>query len=177
MRLKRADDVVYLDRWGWECRRFGVFLHRMDGRDPGMDLHDHPWSFVSVILAGGYVEERCDIREAPMWAGLAATADQWNGVPGLAERGPERRLRQHFSIAASPLTHAHRITGLLGKRSWSLVLHGPVRRPPPDPEHGGWGFYLPAGWVDWRTYERTVRAERRDMFAELVDDGHAPSDG
>jgi hypothetical protein len=60
IRLRREDGRVYLNRWGFECDRIGgVFLRKMEAPDPGLDLHDHPWSFVSLILKGGYV--LCDL--------------------------------------------------------------------------------------------------------------------
>ena len=39
----------------------GALLHRLDGPDPGLDLHDHPWTFVSIVLRGGYTEEVASI--------------------------------------------------------------------------------------------------------------------
>lgn len=32
-----------------------VYLHEFVGSDP-QDLHDHPWAFLSMVLAGGYTE-------------------------------------------------------------------------------------------------------------------------
>lgn len=49
----------YLTRWRLiETPWFGVFVHRFDGPDSRPTLHDHPWSFVSILLRGGYVEQR-----------------------------------------------------------------------------------------------------------------------
>jgi len=160
LRLRRADGRVYLDRYGFEfpSKReptddgpsrlpwFGIFLHRMDAPDPGIDLHDHPWWFGSLILWGGYTEERAPIRE------------------------PDRGVivsRSWLSWRTMRLDESHRITGLSRKRVWTLVIHGPVRR--------GWGFYLCDGWMPWRVYDSTVRAERRDMFAEISNDGRVPN--
>ena len=48
---------IYMVRWlvarifGWECK-FNLFL----SSDPGC-LHDHPWPFLSVMLAGSYQEQ------------------------------------------------------------------------------------------------------------------------
>jgi hypothetical protein len=37
----------------------GVYIHRIHGSDGGEALHNHPWDWaVSLILAGGYSEER-----------------------------------------------------------------------------------------------------------------------
>lgn len=222
MRLRRADGAVYLDRWGFEWpakseepyRRpwFGVFVHRMDAADPGIDLHDHPWWFGSLILWGGYTEERSDIRDAPA---RAATAEP----PSLVDRirrlkrgsGPDRCICQsldpvthtHYenhrghpcarckceaynplvTIERGPagapvhrgwlswrtmrLDECHRITDLDRPHVWTLVVHGPWRR--------GWGFYLPSGFMDWRQYDATVRAERRDMWAEISNDDRVAS--
>lgn len=52
---------------------FGIYLHKLCGPDPRDTLHDHPWSFVSFILKGGYVEnipcgcnfEHCDYYSVP----------------------------------------------------------------------------------------------------------------
>jgi cellulose synthase/poly-beta-1,6-N-acetylglucosamine synthase-like glycosyltransferase len=62
--LRRADGRVYLNRWGIGHDRIGgVLLHRMDAPDPGIDLHDHPWWFASLIIKGGYTEARATIRQ------------------------------------------------------------------------------------------------------------------
>ena len=63
------------------------------------------------------------------------------------------------------LDECHTITDLPKGRSWSLVIGGPRRR--------RWGFYLPTGYVDERTYDETVRANRRDMWAEVSVNSHA----
>ena len=35
---------------------FNIFLHFINRADEDKDLHDHPWSFWSIILKGGYIE-------------------------------------------------------------------------------------------------------------------------
>jgi len=35
---------------------FGLYLHRLCRSDEDRALHDHPWTFVSVILTAGYIE-------------------------------------------------------------------------------------------------------------------------
>jgi hypothetical protein len=37
-----------------------VFLHHFVASDPPASVHSHPWTSVSLILAGGYREHRCD---------------------------------------------------------------------------------------------------------------------
>lgn len=52
-------DGTYLTRWRLiQTPWFGVYLHRFDTPDPRPTLHDHPWAFTSVVLRGGYDEQR-----------------------------------------------------------------------------------------------------------------------
>lgn len=121
---------TFLRRRGIETPWFGIMLHRIDQPDPGMDLHDHPWSFVSLILRGGYGEWAADTRSAsdrPAWR-----YRQW----------------RRWSVHPMPLHIAHRIVFTM-PGTVTLVLRGPkVRR---------WGFYLPEGWVDWEDYDYDTR--------------------
>lgn len=83
---------------------FGVYLHRMDGPDSRWTLHDHPWSFVSFVLRGGYIERRLDPHD----------------------RSFHRRLVQRVNVMR---THdAHAITRLLRIPTWTLVFVGARRR-------------------------------------------------
>jgi len=159
MRLRRADGRIYLDRWGFGHDRIGrVLIHRMEAPDPGVDLHDHPWWFVSLVLWGGYTEQRIDTRIAPTMAKLA------ENDPGLL-RGV-LQTRRPGSVRSMRLDECHTITELHRRTCWTLVIGGPRRRP--------WGFYLPGGWVDERTYDETIRVERRDMWNELGASGPRP---
>ena len=149
-RLRRSDGQVYLSRWGFSHRRIGgILLHRMDAPDPGLDLHDHPWWFVSIVLWGGYVEQRTDIRNASARAEMV----EHHGIYG---RG-DTVVRRRFSVRTMRLDECHTITRLLGKRSWSLVIKGPHRRM--------WGFYLPEGYLPADRYVAT-KAERRNLRTE-----------
>lgn len=52
---------IYLSRWTLSGQRDkgtdrAVFLHQFHRSDYDDALHDHPWPFTSVILAGGYYE-------------------------------------------------------------------------------------------------------------------------
>lgn len=75
-----------------------IRLHKLLSSDPG-DEHDHPWSFVSLILRGGYLET---IEGAPKWH-----------RPG--------------SIVRHRAEDRHRLT-LPPGGAWSLVFYGPKRR-------------------------------------------------
>lgn len=132
---------VFLDRWGIECWWFGVFVHHIAGPDPGLDLHDHPWPFVSVILSGGYTEEVASAREAPM---MAKIAERW---PETCHHGFVRSWRAG-SVHRMPLTDAHRITAVQ-RGTWTLVFRGRKAR--------SWGFYQPDGFVHWQAYDYATR--------------------
>lgn len=151
LRLRRSDGQVYLNRWGFGHDRVGrVLLHRMDAPDPGIDLHDHPWWFVSIVLWGGYTELRASTREAPS---LAQIADSYP----ICERGVEME-RRPLSVKTMRLDECHTIVELHRRRCWTLVIGGPRRR--------SWGFYMPFGWVSEPVYDSTVRAERRDLWSD-----------
>lgn len=146
-RLRREDGTLYLNRWGMEIPGVGgVLLHRMDAPDPDIALHDHPWSFVSIILAGGYTEERALTRDA---ARFALAAEKYE-VGDHLQRG-EIVERRRWSVRRLGLEECHRITHLAGKVSWSLVIHGPRRWP--------WGFWTAKGWVHYRQHERPLAPE------------------
>lgn len=104
---------------------FGVFLHvilRPDEPDP----HDHPWTFTSLILDGGYSE--------------TVYPDKFNGQRSFS------RVRPRFSFARTSLSAAHRVTLTYGP-VWTLVFTGPERNPE-------WGFYRNGNYVPWRQYQQ-----------------------
>ncbi|MDW9242666.1 hypothetical protein [Burkholderia cepacia] len=52
----------YLKRW-WVIPRnpvFNIYLHEFIRSDDDRALHDHPWSNLSIILRGSYVEHTID---------------------------------------------------------------------------------------------------------------------
>lgn len=135
LKLIRDDGKVYLNRWGFRTRWFGVYLHRIESPDPGDFMHDHPWSFVSLILRGGYVERRCLARDV---------------ASPIARRGSEmvRHYARHLNRVR--LDECHQIIAV-EENTWTLVLSGPVRRE--------WGFYTTAqtGWTRHDALPRSAR--------------------
>lgn len=84
------------DRWG-----FKVLLHHFMPNLADPDVHDHPRSFVTFVLRGGYLDRALDGRREVMSA-------------------PKVRYRR--------ADHAHNtVTGSWG--AWTLVVMGPLRRP------------------------------------------------
>src|SRR5262245_8909223 len=71
IRRHSQPELPYLVRYfvaGWnpENKRHGpaIYLHHFLGGDPAREVHSHPWQWsASLILVGGYREERCSGRE------------------------------------------------------------------------------------------------------------------
>lgn len=156
----KSNGKTFLRRRGIDAGRLGIYLHRIDAPDPGLDLHDHPWPFVSIMLRGGYVEEWDDTRTASAGAMAAEKVEDPDGfyrdppLPrGTAPRGYRRAWRRG-TVHRMPLTIAHRITSA-EPGTVTLIIRGRKSR--------SWGFYLPTGWVDWREYDYD---ERRPIAVE-----------
>jgi len=102
--ITRPNQPTYLTRWTLLGRRDGgyarFFLHRFHRGDAEDYFHDHPWAFVSLILAGGYWE-------------LTPAGRRWYG-PG--------------SLLVRPAAWRHRVELPAGATCWTLVLTGPKRR-------------------------------------------------
>ena len=99
---------------------FNVFLHKFLKGDPD-DVHDHPWPYATLILAGGYYEW------VPVFNTLGQKINEiryWRG-PG------------HFRICKP--TSYHRIELKEGVTAWTLFMPGPQRRE--------WGFLVKNKWI------------------------------
>lgn len=97
-------------------RPLAVFLHRFHRGDEDPELHNHPWVWsLSLILAGGYKEERRD--------GLPP-----DGKPGAVA------VRVHRAPGVNVIGHTtfHRVD-LLDGEAWSLFIAGPRAQ--------DWGFW------------------------------------
>jgi hypothetical protein len=96
-------DGPYLRRWFLipRNRHVNIYLHHFVRSDDDRALHDHPWSFASVLIAGAYLE--------------------------ITDTGST--LRVPGSMAMRRADHRHRIE-LLPNRDgcWTLVITGPHRR-------------------------------------------------
>jgi hypothetical protein len=82
---------------------FNIFLHKFHKGDPG-DVHDHPWPYFTLILAGGYYE----------WV-LSGNTEirKWRGVG-------------HFRFCSA--NSYHRIELKEGVTPWTLFMPGPQTR-------------------------------------------------
>jgi hypothetical protein len=112
---------------------FNVFLHKFLKSDPD-EVHDHPWSYFTLILKGGYYEwipqfdavghKTCEVRK-------------WRGAG-------------HFRISRA--SSYHRIEVKSGVTAWTLFVPGPHRQQ--------WGFLVNNQWIHNDQYlemKRTVK--------------------
>ena len=98
---------------------FNVFLHKFHKGDPG-DVHDHPWPYFTLILAGGYYEYTPNFKNGQM----VGETKHWRG-PG------------HFRMCSA---HSyHRIELVPGITAWTLFMPGPQTRE--------WGFLVKDNWI------------------------------
>ena len=128
--MDRVENEPYLERYYLFLKErnrfpFNVFLHKFLKSDPD-DVHDHPWSYATLILKGGYWEWIPQFNSAGEKIGEVAA---WRG-PG------------HFRI--SPASSYHRIELDPAVTAWTLFMPGPKQR--------DWGFLVRNKWVQWEQY-------------------------
>ena len=123
--MDRIDNEPYLERYYplFNTRQhtgFNVYIHKFLKGDPD-DVHDHPWPYFTLILAGGYYE----------WIPVINTiGEQINEY--RVWRGPG-----HFRIC-KPESY-HRVELKEGVTAWTLFMPGPHKRE--------WGFLVKNKWV------------------------------
>ena len=145
--IRSKAGVLHFRRWRFlELPFFRVYLHNILKADEDKHEHDHPWSFYSLILKGGYTE--------------ALTLDVWGPFKSyLLEHGVG-------SIIHRKAKDSHQIRSLKNdKPVWSLVFAYGFERP--------WGYNTEAGWIDKDEYRRlkrerlsTEKAKQKPSFAE-----------
>lgn len=122
-----GSQTLYLRRFFiLQTRWFKIFLHKICRSDDDPDPHDHPWNFATLILRGGYYDER----------------HMWDGVERTELVGDKMTPGR---VAYRKAEHIHRVRLLdESKPTWTLVLLGKrVRK---------WTFVTPNGPVYWREY-------------------------
>jgi hypothetical protein len=98
-----------------------VWLHYFHISDPGDELHDHPWSGWSLILRGGYIEERMTVVDRI----ITNLNDYSFRVDNIYEK-KVRVLRPGDINRLGPLDF-HRVD-LLGAGCWTLFVPGKRNR-------------------------------------------------
>jgi hypothetical protein len=105
---------------------FALMVHFINGPDPEPDLHDHPVTFLSIILRGSYIERRQDTT-----------------VPNYSDS--TFRIRRWFNFIRASINDRHRIVWV-APRTMTFCFVGPKVRE--------WGFHTHDGWVYWREYNK-----------------------
>lgn len=96
--IYRNYNEVYLIRYSiFTCKYFSIKIHKILKSDDAC-LHDHPWSFITFILKGGYVEHT-----------------------------PEgTKIRSRFSLLYRPAKWSHRLE--IHQTAWTLVFTSKYKR-------------------------------------------------
>lgn len=147
--LYHPDGSLYMERFIVKQRHDEgsghIRLHHIVTKDWDDHLHDHPFSFWSFVLTGGYLELRPVIRNP------CFIKDDDGKIL------EECRVTQRYA-GALDYRHAcdrHKIVRV-EPNTWTLVFAGPLRQ--------WWGFYTPKGKVHHRHYEsahsESARIER-----------------
>jgi len=127
---------TYLYRWTlFACEWFGVYVHHFVGDDWSRDMHDHPKRFVSIGLAGQYLEE--------------------TPRPNSLRRPINERIYRAPWIRTFPAHHIHRLRMIGRGDCWTLVIVFRATRP--------WGFWHFGKFIPWREYvaDRGIADQRR----------------
>jgi len=118
-RMSRAFTKYHLDD--------GRVLHRFRHPEPHANPHDHPWSFETTILDGGYIDEVFHVDADGSWHS-------------------ERVHRQPGETYSVDATHIHRIVALPTGECWTLVRSGQNER-----ETRFWRFRDAVQWRVWHS--------------------------
>jgi hypothetical protein len=121
-------------RWILQKLGIAVRLHCIHTPDLDRAMHDHPWTFISVVLRGWYIEAR-PLRPESF---LPTSSD------------PEEEMEQSHPRAAGGYAlrrfyHRHKITAVSPGGVWTLFVTFRKRQP--------WGFYTPGGKIWWQVFE------------------------
>lgn len=126
----KTGDSVYMRRWYiFRCSLFSIRLHHIMRPDWDIWPHDHPWSFLSIILRGGYEEEWC-----------GRTSFSFCNHPRCSPHWGTRNWSYRRFFNYKHWTDLHKIVGFSReeKGSWTLVFTGPERH--------DWGFMTDKGF-------------------------------
>lgn len=124
-------DQPYLTRWTlFRTNMFALYLHKFHRSDAD-DLHDHPWSFLSVIIWRGYNEVTFDKNPTLIPNSRRITKRIYPGM-----------------IIYRPATHTHRVVLSNGKPAYTLVLRFKYKR--------YWGFWVKGKWQLFSDYFKEI---------------------
>lgn len=140
----------------WSKLPFGIYLHRFHRSDEDRELHNHPWRWaVSLILSGGYVEE----RKANMpkgWPLVFQRTRKRVFVPGDINRITSNDFHR-VELLDSCQVHAADGSCEVGfEHTWTLFVVGP--------KFQGWGFWNKSTekFTPWRAFLQSKRGRSVD---------------
>lgn len=177
--ITRDDGKPYLERW-YLCGEAGglkyfpdgqqkmrwwqhaftwlpcVYVHRFVASDDDEELHNHPWEATSLILAGGYVEERLDRSEVVLDLARAFGLDGGKDVLKIA------RAFKPWSVNRIYANTFHKVS-LIEDDCWTLLACGK--------KVGTWGFLDVAKdeFVHWREHVARRARKAAGLTPELDD--------
>ena len=102
--------------------------------DQDKDPHNHPWSFFSLILWGGYIE-KIYVKPIPIGNDRLHVERMYIGA----------NIKKMFSYGKSRLTEFHKIRLL--KPTWTLVVTGPRK-------NNNWGYLTNLGFMQFDDYRK-----------------------
>lgn len=154
------DGSTYMGRW-WlfnpypaksdgRKRRWGdwlpsVRIHHIQRPDSDRHLHDHPWDARTIILAGGYSEERPCSEPVYNAHGMAIfPGDSHSMGPGRDGRWRATYWRAEGYTGQLLFGEYHRIAEVSDGGVWTLFITWRYR--------GTWGFDVNGRKVPWREY-------------------------
>lgn len=142
VKIPRADGARYIDRFIIiRCKLGSIMFHRIFSTDNDC-MHDHPWSFRTLIIKGGYFEHVPKYGPKMMEdLGTKLSTAFWGHIADVSNK----TWYKPGSWMFRPAKYVHRLEIPEGKQAWTLVFTGPEKRV--------WGFHTPLGWVGWRGYK------------------------
>jgi hypothetical protein len=122
--------ITYLRRFiFFKTPWLGLYLHFIYTVDHDRDPHNHPFTFWSWVVRGGYTERRTECFNPG----------------GVWPKNPTTRTRRRWSIAQTNRRTFHSIRRLDVTPTVTLILTGPRSK---------WGFLTPEGYVPQEVYIR-----------------------
>lgn len=135
---------VYIVRWSlWLPFGISIKLHKIMRPDTDRGCtHDHPWSFIRIILSGSYTEK-------------------YGPDNRITVRKPWRPWAP-WRIYFCPASFRHTILKLNNPHSWTVVICGRKLRE--------WGFFTKVGWMPWNQFVKDAKTNRV-LWCEEEPDG------
>lgn len=127
-----------------------VMVHHFLPNADDRDVHDHPRSFWTFVLRGGYDDLAPCGCDDELEGGMGSLAEVFRQRGEVCHRcdGSTVVLRERMTagmIRRRPANHKHR-TRVHPSGCWTIVVMGPLQRQ--------WGFWRAGRFYKFRDYER-----------------------